>query len=96
MKVGCAFTTNNFSKPLRLPDGASSFTTEIKVFEQALEFIKTYPDNKFIIFSDSLSGFKAFNHSYSRNAQIQNLLLKHHEISKSKEIIYAGSQVTLA
>ena len=87
-KVGCAFTTNNFSKTLRLPDGASIFTAEIKAVELALEFIKTNPDNKFITFSDSLSGLKALNHSYSRNAQVQNLLEKHHEISKSKEIIF--------
>ena len=87
-KFGCAFTTNNFSKTLRLPNGSSIFTAEIKAVELALEFIKTNPDNKFIIFSDSLSGLKALNHSYSRNAQIQNLLEKHHEISKSKEIIF--------
>ena len=77
-KVGCAFTTNNFSKTLRLPDGASIFPAEIKAVVLALEFIKTNPDNKFRIFSDTLSGLKALNHSYSRNAQIQNLLEKHH------------------
>ena len=44
-KVDCAFATNNFSKTLRLPDGASIFTAEIKAVELALEFIKTKPDN---------------------------------------------------
>ena len=95
-KVGCAFTTNYFSKTLQLPDGASIFTTEIKAVELASELIKTNPDNKFIIFSNFLSGLKALIHSFSRNAQIQNLLQKHHEISKLKEIIFAGSKATLA
>ena len=91
-----SITTNNSSKTLQLPDCASIFTAEIKAVELALKFIKTNPDNEFIIFSDSLSGLKALNHSYSRNAQIQNLPQKHHEISKSKEIIFSGSQATLA
>ena len=98
-KVGCAFTTNYFSKTLRLPDGASIFTAEIKAVKLALEFFKTNPDNKFIIFSDSLSGLKALNHSYSRNAQIQNLLeniMKSLKLLNQKTLFSAGSQATLA
>lgn len=50
----------------------------------ALEFIKTFNDNKSITFSDSLSGLKALNHSNSNSedAQIQNLLQKDQEMSR--------------
>ena len=51
------------SAKLRLSNGSSIFNAEIKEVELALEFIKTNPDNKFIFFSDSLSGLKVLNHS---------------------------------
>ena len=44
-------------------------------------------NNKFIIFSDSLSVLKAMNHTSSKNPQIQKLLEKCHELSTYKEIV---------
>ena len=43
---------------------------------------------KFVIFSDSLSVLQALNHTSSKNSQIQHLLLKRHEISSSKTVMY--------
>ena len=43
-------------------------------------------NNKFIIFSDSLSVLKAMNHTSSKNPQIQKLLEKCHELLAYKEI----------
>ena len=75
---------------MRIPDGSSVFTAEAKAIDLALDFVKncTYTD-KFVIFSDSLSVLQALNHTSSKNSQIQHLLLKHHEISSSKSVIYS-------
>ena len=44
-------------------------------------------NNKFIIFSDSLSVLKAMNHTSSKNPQIQKILEKCHELLAYKEIV---------
>ena len=74
---------------MRIPDGSSVFTAEAKAIDLALDFVNncTYTD-KFVIFSDSLSVLQALNHSSSKNSQIQHLLLKHHETSSSKSVVY--------
>ena len=65
------------------------FTAEAKAIDLALDFINScFLSDKFLIFSDSLSVLKALNHTSSRNSQIQKLLEKHHEITKSKEILF--------
>ena len=72
----------------RIPDD-SIFTAEAKAFDLALDFIRTCDaNNKFIIFSDSLSVLKAMNHTSSKNSQIQKLLKKKcHELLTNKEIV---------
>ena len=58
----------------RIPDDSSIFTAEAKAIDLALDFINTCDaNNKFIIFSDSLSVLKAMNHTSSKNPQIQKL-----------------------
>ena len=65
----------------RIPDDSSIFTAEAKAIDLALDFITTCDaNNKFIIFSDSLSVLKAMNHTSSKNPQIQKLLEKCHEL----------------
>ena len=53
------------------------------------DFISTFDaNNKFIIFSDSLSVLKAMNHTSSKDPQIQKLLEKcHDELLANKEIV---------
>ena len=88
-KVGCAAAKYDDCKKMRIPDGSSVFTAEAKAIDLALDFVNTCTDtDKFVIFSDSLSVLQAFNNTSSKNSQIQNLLLKHHEISSSKSVIY--------
>ena len=54
----------------RIPDDSSIFTAETKAIDLALDFISTYDaNNKFIIFSDSLSALKAMNHISSKFAR---------------------------
>ena len=45
-------------------------------------------DNKFVIFSDSLSVLKSLNHTSSIHPKTQNLIEKHHELLKTKEILF--------
>ena len=88
-KVGCAFVSGNHSDSIRISDGSSVFTAEAKAIDLALDFIGNFtPTERFVIFSDSLSVLKALNHTFSKNSQIQKILEKHHEISKTKEVIF--------
>ena len=86
-KVGCAVISDNHSNMQRIPDHSSIFTAEAKAIDLALDFISTCDaNNKYIIFSDSLSVLKAMNHTSSKNPQIQKLLEKCHELLAYKEI----------
>ena len=88
-KVGCAVISDNHSNMQRIPDDSSIFTAEAKAIDLALDFISTcVANNKFIIFSDSLSVLKAINHTSSKNPQIQKLLEKYHELLAYKEIVH--------
>ena len=63
-------------------------TAEAKAVDLALDFISTCDaNNKFIIFSDSLSVLKAMNHTSSKKTQIHKLLEKCHELLTYKEIV---------
>ena len=82
-KIGCAVISDNHnhSNMQRLPDDSSIFTAEAKAVDLALDFIRTCDtNNKFFVFSDSLSVLKAMNHTSSKNPQIQKLLEKCHEL----------------
>ena len=55
----------------RIPDDSSIFTTEAKAVDLALDFNRPCDtNNKFILFSDSLSVLNAMNHTSSKNQQI--------------------------
>ena len=74
---------------MRIPDGSSIFTAEAKAIDLALDLVDNCNSrDKFIIFSDSFSVLQALNHTSSKNTQIQNILQKHHTISKYKTIVY--------
>ena len=89
-KVGCAFVSGNHSDSIRIPDGTSVFTAEAKAIDlRSFGFIDNFTlSERFVIFSDSLSVLKALNHTSSKNSQIQIILEQHHEISKTKEVIF--------
>ena len=57
-QVGCAVISDNHINMQRIhvPDDSSIFTVEAKAVDLALDFIRTCDtNNKFIVFSDSLS-----------------------------------------
>ena len=79
-------SSDNHSNMQCIPDDSLIFTAEAKAVNLALDFIITCDaNNKFIIFSDSLSVLKAMNHTRSKNPQIQKLLEKFHELLANKE-----------
>ena len=72
-----------------MPDATSIFTAEAKALLSALEFISAYDfKNKFIIFTDSFSVLQSLQQSNPRNPVIKDILMKHHELSDRKNIIY--------
>ena len=88
-KVACAYISGSHHEKIRLPDGSSIFTAESKAIDMALDYVMNNSlDNNFVIFSDSLSVLKSLNHTSSKSPKIQNLIEKHHELSKTKEIIF--------
>ena len=88
-RVGCAVLRENDHQTMRIPDGSSIFTAEAKAIDLALDLVDICNScDKFIIFSDSFSVLQALNHTSSKNTQIQNILQKHHTISKYKTIVY--------
>ena len=88
-RVGCAVLRENDHQTMRIPDGSSVFTAEAKAIDLALDLVDNCNSHdKFIIFSDSFSVLQALNHTSSKNPQIQNILQKHHTISKYKTIVY--------
>ena len=90
-KVGCAYISGSHHEKIRLPDGSSIFTAESKAIDMALDYVMNNSlENKFVIFSDSLSVLKSLNHTSSKKKKnkIQNVIEKHHELSKTKEILF--------
>ena len=91
-KVGCAYISGSHNEKIRLPDAAES-----KAIDMALDYVMNNSlENKFVIFSDSLSVLKSLNHTASKNPKIQNVIDKHYELSKSKEFCSVGSPAMLA
>ena len=75
----------------RIPDDSSIFTAEAKAIDLALDFISTCDaNNKFIIFSNSLSVLKAMNHTSSKNPQIQKLLEKYMSFKLIRKLFSVG------
>ena len=55
-------------------------------------FMNNSLDNKFVIFSDSLSVLKSLNHTSSKNPKIQNLIEKHHVIENEGNFVLLAPQ----
>ena len=88
-KVGCACISGSLHENIRLPNGSTIFTAESKAIDMALDYVVNNSlENKFVIFSDSLSVLKSLNHTSSKNPKIQNVIEKHHELSKTKGILF--------
>ena len=86
--VSCATVTSDETYRIRLPTHASIFTAEITAIDLALDHIFDSEDNKFVIFSDSLSSLLALKSSNIDNPLVLNLLLKLSTLSNNNTIIF--------
>ena len=58
--VGCAYVSGSHHEKIRLPDGSSIFTAEVKAIDMALDYVRNNSSNKkFVIFSNSLFVLKS-------------------------------------
>ena len=87
-KVGSASTSELHTSKVRLPDNSSIFSAEIQAIDLALRFASSIQRKNFIIFSDSLSVLQSLYNRNMSNPLIQQLLIKHHKLSFSKNIIF--------
>jgi ribonuclease HI len=71
---------------MKLPDNASIFTAEAKAIDLALSYIVQHTHDKFVIFSDSLSVLISIKNKKSDNIIIRKLLLRFHDILKTKYV----------
>ena len=83
-KVGCVYISGSHHEKGRLSDGSSIFTAESKAIDMALDYVMNISlDNKFVIFSDSLSVLKSLNHTSSKNSKIQNHVAVFFDLEKA-------------
>ena len=95
-KVGCAYILGRLHEKIRLPDGSSIFTAESKAIDMALDYIMNNSlENKFVIFSDSLSVLKSLNHTSSKNPKIQNVIKNITSYRKLRKFCSVGSLAML-
>lgn len=87
-KVACAAVNQSSTSSLRLPDDSSIFSAEVKAIDLALSFISDHDNNKFILFSDSLSVLKSLTHPNHSNPLIQHILRRYYYISVIKTVIF--------
>ena len=87
-KVGCASVSKFHKSKVRLPDNSSIFTAEVVAIDLALRFIASSTRRDFIIFSDSLSVLQSIKNKNFSNPLIQQILINHHKLLDSKNIIF--------
>ena len=87
-KVGCSVVCMGHTIKLRLPDNSSIFSAETTAIYLALEIIESYDNNKFIIFSDSLSVLQSLTNMNIKNPLIASVLQKHTDIITCNSIVY--------
>lgn len=94
-EVGCAVFEKQFSAKVRLPNDASIFTAEAKAIDLSLSYITVHNNDKFAIFSDSLSVLTSVKNRSTDNILIKKLLLRLHNIlgTKSIKLIWIPSHV---
>ena len=87
-KTGCAAVLDDTISKQRIPNDASIFSAEIKGIDIALDLVAESLNEKFIIFSDSLSVLISIKNRKQDNPLIIKLLNKHNSLSNFKTIHY--------
>lgn len=87
-KVACAAVTHTKSSTVRLPDDSSIFSAETQAIDLALSLITVNENDKFIIFSDSLSVLTSLKQPNHSNPLIQQTFRRYISISSSKTVVF--------
>ena len=74
--IGSAFSHLGISYSWTLPCEAGNYTAELYAIWQALLYMETIPDNKYLICSDSLSAIQALKNPYNKDPIIQKCLAR--------------------
>ena len=85
--TSCAAVYKGRSKEKHLPKGTSIFNAELCAINLALDIASEDKNNKFVIFSDSLSVLTAIKNLKLDNPLLTKLLIRIHNLNKSKKII---------
>ena len=73
-RVAAAATSDGLSAQVRLPGNASIFTAELQALKMAFNIVKNCDDDRFIIFTDSLSSLQALDSNNCDHTFIQDIL----------------------
>ncbi len=84
-RAGAAAYTNDETYSCRLPDGATVFSAELKALLLALEHVSKSENDKFIIFSDSLSAIQALQGCDFRNSLLMFFLKEYKELAENHQ-----------
>lgn len=89
-KVAAATTSKGLDIQVRLSNGASIFTAELRAILHALDIVSSQEDMSFIIISDSLSSLYALQGNDFDNPDVLKILERCHElIDGGKNVIFA-------
>ena len=72
----------------RLPDGASIFSAELRAILLALDMVERSTNDKFVIFSDSLSSLQALDNLKVDNPTVQRVLSKYNSLSDRNTVLF--------
>jgi ribonuclease HI len=87
-KAAAAFVSGKHTTKVRLPNGTSIFSAEIRAIDLALQYVASKRISNSIIFSDSLSVLQSLHNRKLENALLVNILVKHTELSTFHNIVY--------
>ena len=86
-RTGCAYVVNGIAQKVRLTKYSSVFSSELYAILKSLRYIRKNANNKFVIYSDSLSAIqsiKSNRNQTSLNIRISDILNK----IKKKTIVF--------
>lgn len=88
-KVAFAFVTPESTTSERIPDGCSIFTAEAFAVFRSLQYIKSSPFKKFVIFTDSLSLIQSIEMENQKNSIVLSIFKILDEIFKqNKRVVF--------
>jgi len=86
--ITSAAVIQNHSLMKRIPNQSSIFSAELHAIQIALSHIQQYPNEKYIIFSDSLSSLQAIRSNNPKNPLVINIQTQLHQLLSSTEILF--------